>query len=564
MRKFHITGWGLAALLMAAALAAPVGAAKHALLIGVGTYPHLADRKQLEGPAHDVAALADHLKNAAGFPADRVQTLVDAQATRGAVMAAVKGLLTRTRKGDEVFLYYSGHGTSAHNNPALDLDPFTGALMPYDFREGGAAEMVDRLIVGSRDLKPILKKLDRDRRVLAVFDACYSGYAVRTMRPPGTAKFVSLGLEDLVGDGAPPAFGAHTRKRPPYPYRNIIYISAASDRQTARDIDTSLIRLGERTFDGKPHGALTDALMRGIRGAGDTDGNGRVTYNELHGFVRAEVHRRFGHTPQMLYAQTRKAALDEPVFLARSAGGPKPPTPAPEKPEGPLRVKLEDVGPDLRSAISGIPGVTVTDGAYDLMVSYDAPGERAIGRPVYLYLPNGALLDKVAQNRAADRIRAQARVRRLIGLTCPNQAFNVFLNIVDGKAVLLDGEDVAFRIRSEAKTHIFLVNIDAGGGVNVIYPCKRSELAPFPADKEKTLDIGQVSGPPFGTETVKVFAFKDKPDGLEQFLCAGISPDSSRFDKLMRMIDSNVKKGAAQATISAQTADREGVAWVGD
>ncbi|MEW6267650.1 MAG: hypothetical protein AB1641_31645 [Thermodesulfobacteriota bacterium] len=60
-------------------------AANHALLIGIGRYPHLADRQQLEGPPHDVAALERMLTVAWGFEPENIAALVDGQAGKGRI-----------------------------------------------------------------------------------------------------------------------------------------------------------------------------------------------------------------------------------------------------------------------------------------------------------------------------------------------------------------------------------------------------------------------------------------------------------------------------------------------
>ncbi len=241
-------------------------AASHALLIGIGDYPGLSTSYQLKGPAHDVRALEGLLRSAWGVPRENIRTLLNGQATRKAILKGIEDLTAETRPDDFIFIYFSGHGSSGHDphNKALALEPYTGALIPADFRKGTTAEMQSRLIIGSRDLQPILKKLEKGRQVLAVFDACYSGQSVRSILESPTAakpRFV-----DLWGKVEYPEVGEKTTDLPPYPYRNVIYISASSRLEQALDIDPGGGDPRLQTCDGRPHGAMTDSLLRALQG----------------------------------------------------------------------------------------------------------------------------------------------------------------------------------------------------------------------------------------------------------------------------------------------------------
>ena len=74
-------------------------AEKHALLIGVASYPNLESKHQLEGPSHDVAALKEVLTDAYEFSQENVTTLVDAQANRSAILGALDNLVRSTQPG---------------------------------------------------------------------------------------------------------------------------------------------------------------------------------------------------------------------------------------------------------------------------------------------------------------------------------------------------------------------------------------------------------------------------------------------------------------------------------
>ncbi len=307
---------------------------KHALLIGVGAYPPPVTT--LDGPPHDVDALRRRLVGAWGFDAANVAVLIDAEATRGAILEGLDRLADATRPGDYVFLYYSGHGTSAYDRELrldAEIGKWTGALIPYDYGASGSASAAARLIVGSRDLRPRLAALDRDREVFVVFDTCFAGNSVRSIsgrpvrwselpaRPASARPARSLERAEDPFDadpisGADPIFGAATSRPQPYPYQGLIYLAAARKFERAEDL------LPSETSDGRPHGALTHALLRGLAGAADVDGDDRLSYRELYTYVHDQVRRTTRQQPQLLYPERRPELVGRPVFEHRSLPSP--------------------------------------------------------------------------------------------------------------------------------------------------------------------------------------------------------------------------------------------------
>ncbi len=526
--------------------------AKHALLIGINTYPGLNVRGQLEGPVNDVRELERILTTRFGFSPSNVVTLTEAAATRDAIMAQLNALKGKAGSGDFVFFYFSGHGTSSYdpNTKVLGLSPYTGALVPADIRTDGndaVNQMMKTLIVGSRDIRPVIENLERrGAEVFAAFDACYSGYAVRALMKPGKSKFADLGL------GPALAYDAPSRKEPPYPYRQTIYLSAASDREEANDITSWDIRQGIRTIDGKPHGALTNALLQGLSGQGDTNRDGTVTYRELHQYVQGWVSESFPHTPQLLFPKDREYLLDQPVLKAVKASATPGPISTPA--DSNLWVKVEIKDPQVKQMITGIPGVKIADRTYDLLLT-DQPGIRGVVRKrnYFLFLKNGELLTEVPREELRDRLVRQVRVKELVGFTYPRQNFNVYVDLIGQKGVLLEGEDVGFNLRAEADGYFLLLNIDSTGLVNIIYPYYADELNLIPASRGlQRPNLGTVKAPNFGTEYIKVFAFKQRPADLHRFLeTDGLSPHDPRFDRLLQMV--RTAGDAAQATLMVKT-----------
>ncbi len=283
---------------LACLLPAMSHAENHALLIGIGNYK----QRTLEGPAYDVAALTEVLIKHYDFKRTNVRTLVNREAGKFRILSEMQRLVQMSRPGDRVFIYYSGHGTSRRDELlSLPLPHASGALVPADFKwdsNQSIETQMSQLIVGRRDLRPILAQLDQDRQVLVVFDTCFSGNTVRGIGEPKLSavnRYMPLysknvfSAEQHIG-----SFAENLKPDEPYPYQNTFYISASTENETAKDIRADLLYLYP-TIDGNPHGVLTDSLLRVLGGQTpvDTDNDGRWSQIELYKAVRSEVQRRF-------------------------------------------------------------------------------------------------------------------------------------------------------------------------------------------------------------------------------------------------------------------------------
>ena len=487
---------------------------RHALLVGIGDYRYVGD---LQGPPHDVRSLEQALRRDWGF--DRITTLVDGDATRAAILGALDDAIRDTAPGDHVFVYFSGHGTSFRNRRGSGIEarlhPGTGGLFPAEFHPR-SPDAYRRLIVGSRDLRPRLLRLDRGRNVFVVFDTCYSGDTVRS---------VSCGLPRFQPwqshvDGAAD-FGAQTAEAVPYPYRNLLYLSASASHQAACDIRMQDL-WRTPTVDGRPHGALTDALLRGLAGEANTDGNGELTVRELHAYVRRSVEEKFRQTPQLLYPRNRVDAPDRPVFgLPLVAPPGSVPGPAPVATT--MRVWLGVGAGILHERLSRLDGVSVSTGAYDLRVDADP------GRPTFtLRHGSGApLASALGVGETVRRVARHGAVHTLLNESFAGQDFNVRVNMLQrsdrgvlappARAELVVGGHYELRYESDAAAYFLLVTVDVQGVMRVLAPWTRDDLRPARGGRIPDLVVQA----PAGTEFVKLFAFRRRPPGFNDWLPAG-------------------------------------------
>jgi hypothetical protein len=532
---------------------------RHALLIGISKYVV----KSLEGPQYDVRTLAAVLRDQYKF--DSVEIVQDAQATKQGILQAIDALQTRTAPGDFVLVYYSGHGTSALDRrlrmPGLSSN--TGALLPSDFtRSGTDKELLGKVIIGNRDLRPRFERLEATRDVVVIFDSCYSANTARSMGMDDGSTSRAMPWDALVDvpssrsggealfpdDDQPSPWGEKTSTLEPYPYKRTIYLAASGVGEEAQDIPARRLPRYP-TLDGLPHGAFTNALLKGLAGYANTNGDDTLTYRELFEFTRAEVTRQFPHTPQVSAPVGGDNLLDRPVFARKGVARPVSTAAA----AGPLRILLKPgAGPELTAALSGIARTSlVPAGAHDLRIEPRPGGALVLhGSGDRLFEFEGAPA-LVAQQVAA-RVRRQAGVHPLLNMTFPSQMFNIGMQLPILRGYLLVGERQMLRIDSELHAFLVILNIDAEGKVFVLYPRSGEELKHTTAGLN--LEIYADPNYPTGTEFIKVFAFEQRPPGIEGFSGGQeLEGDSPRLGSLISILQSAPGRHA-QAILKIVTA----------
>ena len=311
----------------------PVYAERHALLVGIGDYPQSA--LDLLGPENDINALVPVLQDVWEFKPDNIQVLLHKEATKSAVLGALKDLKRRSKPGDQLFFYFSGHGTSAKDQSVrLPLPDMTAGLLPYDAKLNLAKhEIVASLIVGRTDLRPIFRDIDQSgRQLLVIIDACYSGNAVRSFSLPGAkmpTRFVPL--DNKVDSLLPDSDGVRTRaiaataSEEAYPYENVFFISASGEYEEAADISGPYLKKFP-TIDGKPHGAFSDAMLRAFSldlSGIDANGDNVVSHLETKQAIQGWMSGKFPQTPQHLppLEEDRAGLASRSIFGAEALPG---------------------------------------------------------------------------------------------------------------------------------------------------------------------------------------------------------------------------------------------------
>ena len=287
---------------------------KRALLIGIDAYRHVGSL--LGAPVNDAKEMASLLIDHLGYQESDIRILVDEQATRDNILSGISDwLVNGTASGDEVFLYFSGHGFQQIDDSGDEADLRDETLVPvgaFVNASGGISRMI------TDDEVAALLDLMKDRRINVVLDSCHSGTATKNVAdmtflksprfPDGTPVQVvaTKGLTDIGDPIAPEAFISSNASG------LTVWTASKADQKALVD------REGEATDRGS---VFTGLFLSGVgHGMADYNGDGTVTVRELWDYLldgsnsyckRHPADCVLGLTPQLSVAASR---LDEPAF----------------------------------------------------------------------------------------------------------------------------------------------------------------------------------------------------------------------------------------------------------
>jgi hypothetical protein len=144
---------------------------KRALCIGINDYP---------GTGSDLAGCVNDARDWGGALQGRgfeVTTLLDSDATKANMAAAIGELVRGTGYGDLGVITYSGHGTWVPDRDGDEPDQRDEALCPYDISQHN--------LLLDDELYEIFDDRQRGARILFISDSCHSGSVSRVGAPAG-------------------------------------------------------------------------------------------------------------------------------------------------------------------------------------------------------------------------------------------------------------------------------------------------------------------------------------------------------------------------------------------
>ncbi len=485
-----------------------------ALLIGIGQYEN-AKVNKLAGPVNDVRSMNDALVKRLGFSSENIVTLLDSQATKKAILAALDQLEARSKAGDFILIYFSGHGTSYYDadfGVYASLPYASGAWLPFDTETDPKKGIANSILVGRRDLRPVLENLDhKGRRVLVLSDSCFSGQLVRGLGG-SDSKFVALpGAYDPLE--ASSELG-NRKDPPPYPYQHVMMLSAANENEPAKDINANTIGKWP-TIDGKPHGSFTDALLRVLNGdLGTTlSAGGTTSIASVHRAVDNFMNTRsYGHSAQMLPA----IRDDEAGLLTQPWPGLKG-VALEQKNTSTTSVELTINNTSLREQLNGLGGVKLVKAGSDLRIAGDRQTLKLIDQ-------SGETVNETDDPKVLlKRLEAEVWLRNQIPAGQGDFTLLASLDPDVRGGNYVRCETLAINLKANRAVYLFVIDLASDGMFNVLYPSTPGELHATGANTMVAIpgshyqDRIQVV-PPFGIDEMYVFSFAEKPDFLESMV----------------------------------------------
>ncbi len=260
----------------------------HALLIGVANYQQVSNLPAaILNDVNDVAATLASPKYCAYTPAN-VVTLLDANATRTAVLKGLDELAVRAGPDDTACVFFSGHGGVVGSPGNED-----SVLVTVD---SDLAD-IENTSIGSDELATALAQI-KAKRLLVFIDACHAGGAA-----------LSKSLTDSKGHELKSGYTPNTFAKLAAGRGRALMASCRADEVSA-------------VFIGARNSVFTTALLAGLRGAADKSASGFIKVFDLFNYISEEVPKLI---PDAQHPIFKADNLEMNFAVALSQGGKKSP-----------------------------------------------------------------------------------------------------------------------------------------------------------------------------------------------------------------------------------------------
>lgn len=278
--------------------------AKKALLIGINRYR--IPGADLRGCVNDVRNIQTVLTRHYGFVKSDIKILTDYEATKKAMQAAIRTLITDAKKGDVLLLHYSGHGSNVPDKDGDEADKRDEILCPTDL------DWKDPLT--DDWLRKSFDKLKPGVSLTVIMDCCHSGSNTRAIQPPDAPRIARYlpNPWDIMAEESGRKLRGHVagelrtssraqRRRTDVVDADIceVLLTGCRDTQTSADA----------YIGGSYNGALTYHLAAALNNA-----QGEITCRELHSQTLSRLKKaNFEQVPQL---ECRKGNFDRPFLSA--------------------------------------------------------------------------------------------------------------------------------------------------------------------------------------------------------------------------------------------------------
>ena len=541
MRRFAPVVAAMAAVpLLAFGPAERIAPTHWAVIIGISDYIHYDDVTggDLPGAEHDARGMRDVLLSRYGFPPDNIRMLLNQEATRANIeVALTEWLPERARPGDNVTVFYAGHGSQMWDESGDEDDGLDETLAPAD-----VSPTSTEFDISDDEFGAWLRALPTDN-VVVFLDNCSSGSGTRDVTPFSRTRQLGRDVSEI---DRPATISrralANERDRTGFDSQgaNVLELAAAQPDQPAVDAFFP----GENGADPFHGGAFTTFLIRELwRAPAD------MSYEDAYRRVSDHLKRnRFEQDP---YLSEDVASKSLPLFFVEGGSRGTSSASLPvlsisgstaelqggqalgitlgstlstadgarmvvesvssdrsqarvltgsvsevdratlegyRFPSSPLRVNVAgaDTGTAdaLASAIEGSEAIVLIhdeESYSDLLLRRRGMDIRVVGmdgaaRHVF---PAGA----EGATDLADALMREASAKRLGDMENPAQSFSLEVWLAGGVSSFGIGENVRFLGEAERSGYLTLVDLGTDGTVTVLFP--------NPYDRENAVTAGQ-------------------------------------------------------------------------
>jgi len=165
-----------------------------ALVVGISDYIHFDDVEggDLPGAEHDARRIRDVLVMRGGFPESNVRMLLNHDATRDAIEEGItEWLVGNARPGDNVVIFYAGHGSQMWDEDGDEDDGLDETIAPADVVASST-----EFDISDDQFNDWLGMLPTDN-VMVVLDNCNSGTGTRDVTPFSKGRLLARDINDI-------------------------------------------------------------------------------------------------------------------------------------------------------------------------------------------------------------------------------------------------------------------------------------------------------------------------------------------------------------------------------
>ena len=476
-----------------------------ALTIGIDEYHTIPD---LEGTVNDsndlVAALKSH-------PDAEIVQLLNAEATREAVLNAWNSLTDKAGLGDHLIFHFAGHGSTQNAIRKDAGEAMDNMFLLAGFDTKGRATR-ERII--DNEMAFLLRQ-EKEATILFVADSCFSGGMARSAatgprlsvrRLPRVVSF-ETGQDTLrqhIMDLGVPPKGIPS---------NVMTIYASGSAKEVPEIP----------IDGQKRGALSYALARALEGAADKSDDGIISAKELRRFIRRQVR---AHAKRLQHPQIEVGRDVSQAFSLKS-GEMKIDTGIrvfhEVSPEIPVLGKALDT--ELRQEnVNVVEDMTSADLIFELTAdkfqiynnTRDLVFSAHLTKDLRGFCSNRGPEECLKAYNANARFEAEsflAKFRFLEKIAFQSGKERLSVEAVDGDRVYLAGERVRIWIQTETSSKVLPFAIDQNGYLKALAP------KPFTVEPGKRVSLGKLEiQEPYGADHL--------------FLLSGMGDDLARWIRL--------------------------------